>query len=218
MRIVLSTSLMALLIWSNSLLLAQNDCIQTRWTEIRNNDQNKAIFDEDKKNQTLVDHIREYVLEQGLMIYSETAEGIHYETLWNEIDTVQHVVHLGDTVRTTHWKDYFNYTSKIQDPNSDEFSMADIQIDLQLEHVHGLWIREEFMSTEEHPEKHFELTGIALVTDKGAPFFEEYPLFWISIFELKDLIKDQKTPFWLKALDEGNFKGFQYMQRPCLDQ
>ncbi|OFZ56389.1 MAG: hypothetical protein A3D92_16960 [Bacteroidetes bacterium RIFCSPHIGHO2_02_FULL_44_7] len=209
---------MVLFIWSDSLLFAQDDCIQTRWTEIRNYGPNSAVFGETESAQTLVDHIRGYVLDEGLMIYEETAKGIHYETVWNEIDTVQYIVHLGDTIRTTRWKDYFTYTSQIQDPLDDEFSMQNIIVDLDQRHLLSLRIREEHMSTEERPEPHFELTGIALVTDNGSPYFEAFPLFWISVFELKDLIEDQEIPFWLDALDEGNFTGFQYMQRPCVAQ
>lgn len=218
MRILRYTSVMTLLIWSNALLFAQNDCIQTRWTEIRNVDSNNTVFGETERQQVLVDDLRAYVLEEGLMIYEETATGIHYETVWNEIDTVKHVVELGDTIQTKRWKDHFTYISLIQDPIGDEFSTLEVPIDLEQKHLYSIRIREERMSTLERPEPHFELTGIALVVYKGAPYFAEFPLFWISVFELKELIKDKKTPFWLQALDQGNFKGFQYMQRPCMDQ
>ena len=207
-------------------------CIQTRWTLLYPTAHNAKVFGIEKKPSKAEDmflFLKELSLKNKLQIYMETVGTIGYETAWESIeDSTIHNNRYGDPLYTTYKKDIFNkliysnmpLVKENGDPviatnpdGTQEFVYPPPDsVGITMHMIQHLRIREELI-VDESGNADFQLTGIGFYFNHGNGYGEV--LFWISFFELREILKKQKKPNWYKALENRNYSGFQYMQKPC---
>ena len=220
----------AFLLYMSTLLSQKNDsiCIQTRWIELDSSAANHSLFTSDNDKNNIVDIIKDLTLNGPLDIYREEIKDIYYESNWVIIDSIE-LVPSNDTVLARRKADLFDraYTSwdYLKDENGDPVwevqpdgtegitFMPPIDHPLKMSIIRNILVREHLIFNEESSQEEFVATGVALVIRNG-DHSEKEVVFWVSIFELNDIYSRQR-PDWLNALNERNYVGFQYMQKPC---
>jgi hypothetical protein len=202
-------------------------CILTRWIEIEPSEANAAIFSSDENN--IVELLKELSLYSKLELYTEEGNGIYPESDWIRIKSEKDTT--GANINSPPYKENLFasvYTSwpMLTDENGDpifrtlpdstvEIAYGDaVEHPLSMDLINSIRIREHLIFNEESMSKEFTTTGFAIVVDMG-DYSEDKVLFWVSMFELNEFMKNEKHPSWMTALNENNYSGFQYMQKKC---
>jgi len=202
-------------------------CILTRWIEIEPSKANAEIFNSNKNN--IVQLLKELTLNGNLELYTEEADGIYPESNWviisSEKDTAGIDAH-SPPYKENLFRSVYTSWPMLTDENGDPVlrTLPDSTIEivyaapeehpLTMSLINSIRIREHLMFNEESMSDEFVTTGFAIVVDMGE-YNEDNALFWVSMFELNELMKKKKHPSWMTALNEHNYTGFQYMQKKC---
>ncbi len=209
--------------------VGQNDpCIKSRWIAVKNNEENKVLFD---KTYSILKTIKLNVEAGKMEVYYE-GKNARNRGEWYPIPYEEHIVNeeTGDTIYTEYRADYFEIRIQSDIPLTDEYGdpmifthsdgtqsylypPAEVHV-IDLDRITEIRIKEERVQNAEG-DYFFQPTGVSFYMDYG--YLGGRELFWISVNELFTSTAEIEAYPWYPFIQNRNYSGFQYMQVACED-
>ena len=222
--IIIISSITTISVYSQ---LSDTNCVKSRWIAVKPIEKNKELFSTVKNEKSILFEIKQLSENKKLTIYDEENNYIN-KGEWYPIPYFKYEINPknGDTIDSEKITDRFQISIQATNPLSNHYgedstiTLSDGTIlivypeskkyDIKISEISEIRIKEIRVLNIQKNIYEFEPVGISFCSN-------ERELFWVSLKDLNNQIKDSKNIYWYNLIKNKQYYGFQYLQVSCYD-